>query len=158
MKIIIYGAGGIGSVVGGHLWRAGHAVILIGRDRHVSAIHENGLKLVTPAGIHFLRIPAVTDPEKIDFGPDDVIFLCMKGQDTEKTLVDLSKIKIDLPVFCLQNGIRNEEIAARYFQKIYGVMIRIGAEYLSAGEVTSRRDPPGWLIIGRYPQGSDEVA
>jgi len=31
MRVIIYGAGGIGGVVGGHLARAGHDVVLIGR-------------------------------------------------------------------------------------------------------------------------------
>jgi prephenate dehydrogenase len=34
MRFIIYGAGGIGSGIGGHLWRTGHDTILIGRSGH----------------------------------------------------------------------------------------------------------------------------
>jgi ketopantoate reductase len=40
MRYIIYGAGGIGSIMGGHLARTGHEVILIGRPGHVT-IHPN---------------------------------------------------------------------------------------------------------------------
>ncbi|NOZ29701.1 MAG: 2-dehydropantoate 2-reductase, partial [Chloroflexi bacterium] len=64
----------------------------------------------------------------------------------------------DIPVFCLQNGVRNEELAAEHFPRVYGVMVRVGGVYLTDGEVIARRDPPGWLIIGRYPSGIDEIA
>ncbi|MGD9143426.1 MAG: 2-dehydropantoate 2-reductase [Dehalococcoidia bacterium] len=158
MRYIIYGAGGIGSIMGGHLVRTGHDAVLIGRPGHVNAIRENGLKLVTPTGTHILNIPAVTGPEQIDFNPDDVVLLCAKGQDTEGAMKDLKAVVDDIPVFCFQNGVRNEEIVSEYFRRVYGVMVRVGAVYLTDGEVTARRDPPGWYIIGRYPKGSDELA
>jgi 2-dehydropantoate 2-reductase len=158
VRIIIYGAGGIGSVVGGHLWRSGQAVVLIGRAGHVSAIRKNGLKLITPTGNHILKIPAVTSPLEIQLTPDDVVFLCMKGQNTEGALADLFAVIRDVPIFCLQNGVRNEEIASQSFPRVFGAMVRIGAVYLKDGEVICRRDPPGWLVIGRYPQGMDDLA
>ncbi len=157
MRYIIYGAGGIGSVMGGHLARTGHDVILIGRPGHVSVINNNGLRLITPTGTHVLRMPAVTDPSQIDFARGDVICLCMKGQDTESALEDLEKVAQDLPVFCFQNGVGNEETAIRYFPRAYGVMVRVGTVYLTDGEVIARREPPGWYIIGRYPEGTDEL-
>jgi 2-dehydropantoate 2-reductase len=157
MRFIIYGAGGIGGVIGGHLARTGHDVVLIGRPGNVRAINEHGLRLITPTGTHILRIPSVTGPEQIDFRSDDIVFLCMKGQNTEEALRDLRAVVEDVPVFCFQNGVRNEEIAVRYFTKVYGVMVRVGAVYLKDGEVTARRDPPGWFIIGCYPQGTDEL-
>ena len=82
----------------------------------------------------------------------------MKGQDTEDTLRNLQAVVDDVPVFCFQNGVRNEEIAVQYFPRVYGVMVRVGAVYLTDGEVIARRDPPGWYIIGRYPEGTDELA
>ncbi len=157
MRYMIYGAGGIGSIMGGHLARTGHDVILIGRPGHVSVINNNGLRLITPTGTHVLRIPAVTNPSQIDFATGDVIFLCMKGQDTELALKDIKKVAEDMPVFCFQNGVRNEEITIRYFSGVYGVMVRVGTVYLTDGEVIARRDPPGWYIIGRYPEGTDEL-
>src|SRR5271157_2931186 len=112
MRIIIYGAGGIGSVVGGHLWRHEQEVVLIGRAGHIGEINYGGLKLVTPSGTFILSVPAVTSPGKILFRPDDVVFLCMKGQDTADALKDLKEVVQDVPVFCLQNGVRNEETAS----------------------------------------------
>ncbi|MFC2070943.1 ketopantoate reductase family protein [Chloroflexota bacterium] len=158
MRLIIYGAGGIGCVTGGHLARTGHDVILVGRPGHVQAINEKGLQLETPTGNYTLEIPAVTGPDKIDFKPDDVILLCMKGQNTEEALRELKKKVEDVPIFCLQNGVRNEEIAAGFFPRVYGVMVRVGAVYLEDGKVLARRDPPGWYLIARYPKGTDELA
>ncbi len=158
MRLIIYGAGGIGCVVGGHLSRTGHNVLLISRPGHVNAIKKRGLHLVTPNSTYSLRIPAVTEPDQIDYKADDVVFLCMKGQDTEGALRDLRAITEDIPIFCFQNGVRNEEIAAQYFSKVYGVMVRVGAVYLTDGEVIARRDPPGCFVIGCYPEGTDELA
>ncbi|MFH1032546.1 MAG: ketopantoate reductase family protein [Chloroflexota bacterium] len=157
MKIVILGAGAIGSVVGGFLARAGNDVILIGRPGHVNAINKNGLKLTTPTGTHIIKLPAVTDCNQVKFESDDVVFLCVKGQNTEEALPSLKAVIKDVPVFCFQNGVRNEEMVAKYFSKVYGVMIRMGAVYLNDGEVMVRRDPPGWLVMGRYPKGTDEL-
>jgi 2-dehydropantoate 2-reductase len=158
MRIIIYGAGGIGGVMGGHLARTGQDVVLIGRPGHVNAINRNGLKFITPTGTHILNIPAVTGPEQIEFGPDDVVCLTMKGQNTEDAMKDLKAVVEDVPVFCFQNGVRNEETAARSFARVYGAMVRVGSVYLTDGEIIARRDPPGWFVIGRYPNGKDETA
>ena len=158
MRFIIYGAGGIGGVIGGHLARTGHDVVLIGRPGHVNAINKNGLRLVTPTGIYTLKIPAVTEPKQIKFTADDVVLLTMKGQNTEEALKELKKVTQAVPIFSFQNGVRNEEIAVKYFPKVYGAMVRVGAEYLTDGEVTARRDPPGWFVIGCYPKGTDKLA
>jgi 2-dehydropantoate 2-reductase len=158
MRLIIYGAGGIGCVMGGHLALTGQDVVLIGRPGHVNAINENGLKFITPSGTHMLRIPAVTGPEQIKLGPEDAVCLTMKGQNTEEAMKDLKAVVDDVPVFCFQNGVRNEEIVSHHFPRVYGAMVRVGSVYLEDGEVIARRDPPGWFIIGKYPKGNDETA
>lgn len=157
MRVIIYGAGAIGGVVGGHLALAGTEVVLIGRPGHVNAINQHGLHFITPTGTNDLRIPAVTAPYQITFTLDDVVLLCVKGQNTDEALHDLRGVIADIPVFCFQNGVRNEEIATTYFSKVYGTMVRVGGVYINDGEVTARRDPPGWLIIGCYPTGTDSL-
>jgi len=158
MRIIIYGAGGIGSIVGGLLKTSGTDTVLIGRAAHVKATNENGLKLTGPSGTRSIKIEAVTSPSEIDFKPGDVVFLCMKGQDTAQAVEDLYGVDKEIPVFCFQNGIRNEEIAQKRFKDVYAVMVQVGAVYLNPGEVTMRREPPGRLVIGRYPKGMDSLA
>ena len=86
MRYIIYGAGGIGSSMGGHLYRTGHQSILIGRQGHVNRINQSGLRLITPQDTYEIRVPAVTSPDEIEWTAGDIVMLCMKSQDTEEAL------------------------------------------------------------------------
>jgi 2-dehydropantoate 2-reductase len=56
-----------------------------------------------------------------------------------------------LPIFCAQNGVANEGIAARYFQQVNGVMVLIGAKRLGPGEVVHTGNGPWGLVP--IPQG-----
>jgi 2-dehydropantoate 2-reductase len=156
-RFIIYGAGGIGGVVGGHLLMAGYNVVLIGRPAHMQAVQQKGLTLIKPDQTHTLKLTAVTSPAEAKLTSNDVILLTMKGQNTAAAMHDLKSVIKDIPVFCLQNGVRNEEIAASFFPRVYSVRVNIGAVYMNDGEVVCRRDPPGWLIMSVYPQGIDEL-
>src|SRR4030095_13973644 len=61
-----------------------------------------------------------------------------------------------LPVICLQNGVRNEEIAARVFQKVYAGLFFLSAVQL---EPSVKELPQGRSVaIGCYPAGVDELA
>jgi 2-dehydropantoate 2-reductase len=158
MRFIVYGAGAIGGTVGGHLALGEYDVLLVARPGHVKAIRQCGFRFVTPGGTHTLRLPAVTGAAEIEFQEDDVVLLCVKSQGTEAALRELSSAVADVPIFCFQNGVRNEEVAARSFDRVYGVMVRIGGTYLRDGEVIGRRDPPGAAVIGRFPEGLDPLA
>ncbi|MFC1862229.1 ketopantoate reductase family protein, partial [Chloroflexota bacterium] len=157
MRFVIYGAGAIGSVVGGYLALAGNDVILIGRPSHVNVINKYGLKFVTPTKTHTLKLPTVTGPDQINFKQEDVVLLCVKSQNTDEAIRALRAATEDVPIFCLQNGVRNEEIAARYFPRVYGARIRVGGIFLTNGEVVSEPIPSRSLIIGRYPTGTDDL-
>ena len=154
---IIYGAGAIGGVVGGRLALGGNEVALIGRPGHMKAIRENGLKFTIPSGTHILRVEAVTSPSQVDFTPNDVVLLTVKGQDTDKAMRDLCEVVKDVPIFCIQNGVRNEETASKYFPRVYGVVVQCGCLFVKDGEVTGRWEPPGWFTMGRYPKGADDL-
>lgn len=158
MRIIVYGAGAIGGTIGGHLVMTGEKIVFIEvSPSHVEAIREQGLKLVTPSGTNVLRVSLVTAPDQISFGPDDVVFLCVKGQYTEGVLRDLRAVTKDVPIFCFQNGVQNEEVVSKYFSRVYGVSIRTGVVYLNPGEVITPGDPPGYLAMGQYPTGTDDL-
>jgi 2-dehydropantoate 2-reductase len=157
-RIIIFGAGAVGGVVGGLLALSGTPVTLIGRPSNVKVIREHGLRIVTPGVTQTIKLPMVTTPDQVDFGPADVVFLCVKGQDTERAMSDLHSVVKDAPIFCLQNGVRNEEIVNKYFPRVYGVLVLGGGVFTQDGEVTSRGAPPGRFMVGRYPKGTDELA
>lgn len=156
-RFIIFGAGGIGGVVGGHLLMAGYDVVLIGRPAHMQAVRKNGLKLIKPNQTHTLKTTAVTSPSEANLQSNDIILLTMKGQNTEAAMRTLKSVITDIPVFCLQNGVRNEEIVASFFPRVYSTRVNIGAVYMNDGEVVCRRDPPGWLVMSVYPRGIDKL-
>lgn len=160
MRYIIYGAGAVGSVIGGRLYHAGHDVILICRGAHLKAIQENGLKLKTPGETFELPIPSVGHPSEINFSKEDVIFFTMKSQDSEEAHRALFALTGgDLPVVCAQNGINNETLALRRFQRVYGMIVRLPSSYIEPGVVTNEAAPrAGVLDLGLYPHGMDDLA
>jgi 2-dehydropantoate 2-reductase len=162
MRIIIYGAGAIGSVIGGHLFRNGYSVVFVGNVDHMNAIKSRGLKLVTAEETFRLAIPVAENAgELAPFTDEDAIMLCSKSQHTVKCLGQLknSGAPNTLPIVCCQNSIWNESIATRVFNRLYGVMLFVDAIFLSPGEVINpTRTPYGFIEIGCYPNGSDVLS
>ena len=73
MRIIIYGAGGIGGVIGAQLFKMGQEVLLIARGPHLEKIRKDGLRYETPNGTDTLPLAATGHPSEIDFRDDDVV-------------------------------------------------------------------------------------
>lgn len=158
MKYVIYGAGAVGSLVGARLARAGSEVALVGRPAHVSAIRAQGLRLKTRSGTETIRLFAVLELRDIVFGPGDVVLLSVKTQDTGPACAALARrIALETPVFCLQNGVRGEEIAAHTFRNVYGVVLSLGVRLVGPGEIVNYTGT-NLLTIGRYPNGLDASA
>ena len=157
MRYLIYGAGGVGGVIGARLFQHGHEVVLIGRGEHLAAIQREGLRLQTPEGTEQLRLAAVGHPSELTFRDDDVVLLTVKTQDSVAALDDLRRAGGDaLPVICAQNGVENERLAARRFRRVYGMSVWLPATLLEPGLVLNYATPvSGVLDAGRYPEGVD---
>ena len=160
MRFIVLGAGAIGGVIGARLVQHGHDVVLIARGRHYEAIRDNGLQLESPDETVTLRIPVVAGPAAVSWTADDVLLLATKTQDTEAALDSLAaSAPQTLPIFCAQNGVANERMAAARFAGVYGVFVWCPADYLTPGKVQVWCAPKsGILHLGCYPSGSNPVA
>jgi 2-dehydropantoate 2-reductase len=159
MRYIIYGAGAIGGTVGARLFQAGHQVALVCRGAHLDAIRRDGLRLRTPDEDVRLPVPAVAHPGELTFSDDDVVVLTMKTQDTERALLDLETAGGGrAAIVCCQNGVENERLAARRFERVYGMLVAMPATFLEPGQVNNECTPiSGVLDAGRYPHGLDET-
>jgi 2-dehydropantoate 2-reductase len=107
MKIIILGAGAIGSLYGAKLSKL-NDVTLVGRQKHVNKINKDGLKIV---GIEedTYKLKATAKIENIE--NNTLILLTTKVHDNKKaidTIKDL--IKKDTIILCMQNGLYSENI------------------------------------------------
>ena len=60
MRVIVYGAGAVGGVIGARLFQAGHDVVLIARGAHYEAIRNKGLRFVCHDEDVTLAVPVVS--------------------------------------------------------------------------------------------------
>ena len=159
MQVVVYGLGAVGGSVAAALARKGHAVTGIARGTHLTAIQENGLRFRGPGFDARVAVPAVSDPSQISFGPDDLILLAMKSQDTQAALEALRLAGVtDQPIFCLQNGVANERMALRLFPNVHGATVMMPSTHLEPGEVAVFGDPRyGIFDLGRFPTGCDHA-
>jgi 2-dehydropantoate 2-reductase len=159
MRFVVFGAGGIGGVIGGRLAEHGYGVVLIGRGAQYAAIRETGLRVEAADHTVTLRIPIVKHPNEIQWTAEDVVLLAMKTQDTVPALADLAAVAPpDIPVVSAQNGVENERSALRLFANVYGICVMCPTNYVTPGVVQAWSSPiSGMLDIGRYPAGSDST-
>ncbi len=137
MKILVVGAGAVGSYYGGRLALAGHDVTFVGRKRHIEAIQKHGLILDSKlTGKHNVRVEAA---ETLYVSkPPDLVILCVKSFDTEEAARSLRElIAPQTVVLCLQNGIDNHEVAGRALgsHRVWPTVIYVGVRIPEAGVV-----------------------
>jgi 2-dehydropantoate 2-reductase len=138
--------------------------VLVARGPHLTALQEDGLELAMPDRVLRVRPPATT-LEDLHVEPGDAVLLGVKSQHTEAALATLAAKPVAdrtagevVPVFCVQNGISNEDTASRFFALVHGVGVNIPATHLEPGRVDAEGAPfSGALQVGRYPQGLDPV-
>jgi 2-dehydropantoate 2-reductase len=157
MRFIIHGAGSIGSLIGGRLAESGAEVVLIARHAHAAAINRSGLLVKSRDGDRMVKaLSAVSHPREITPGLGDVIILTVKSSQTAASIQSLREtFPEETPVVCMQNGVRNEEVAAGRFLRVYGGMLGISATFLEPGMVAHTRGE--LLSIGNYPLGCDDT-
>lgn len=118
-RIVVFGAGAVGSYVGGYLSYAGCDVTLVdGWAAHVEAVRSNGLELsgrsdaeqlvARPAAQHLNEITGIARQK-----PIDVALLAVKSYDTEwMTMLARDLLAPSGYVVSLQNAMNEERIAA----------------------------------------------
>ncbi len=160
MRFVIFGAGAIGGVLGGRLHQHGADVVLIARGAHLDAIRAAGLRLQDPDSEVTLPVAAVGHPRDAELREGDVVVLAMKSQDTAAALDALSAVAPPTtPVVCAQNGVENERVALRRFNRVYGMCVMCPATHLEPGVVQASSTPvSGLMDVGRWPAGTDEVS
>lgn len=110
MRILVAGAGALGSVLGGFLRRAGHDVTLLGRAPHLDAIARDGLAIDGIWGAHAVRgFTLATDVAALH-GPYAAVLVTVKSFDTAAVSRAVAPLlATDGVMISLQNGLGNVE-------------------------------------------------
>lgn len=149
-KIIVLGAGAIGSYYGALLSRK-NDVTLIGNKAHVDAVNSHGLLIEGDMEGRF-RVEAVVGVTEIP--PGSLILLTTKAQDMVQAVSKIKQLlKRDTVILMLQNGLRIKQM----IQKSVGTRIDVvrglallAAELLEPGKI---RFWNGSTIIERTKTG-----
>lgn len=120
LKVLTFGAGAIGSYIGGSLALAGHNVVFVEQAKVADELRERGLRLglsldkrrkikesylVEPSSF----VIASSLEEALRYGPFDVAIYALKSFDTPAALEGIEPFAEKMPpILCLSNGVDNE--------------------------------------------------
>jgi len=153
-RYIIFGAGAVGSTVGGLLALNRKNAVLIGRKEHIQKINKDGLQLNSYKDSFKVTIPSYCSLAEYQIQKNDVIILTVKSQDTLNSIKEIRNYyPEETPFISLQNSVLNEPEIVKYFPNCYGGVFRMTSFIPSAGSVNYRQI--GRIILGEYPKGKD---
>lgn len=152
MRILILGAGAVGLSLAAKL-SAVCEVHAVCRQRHADMIAERGLLMTGIWGEGTYKFSCGEDvPDGMDF---DYVFVSSKSIATEAVCEQFADLIGGKEVISLQNGVGNEEIIARYTDKVIGGTIITGFEWRGDAEVHVSVEA-GPMTLGRFPLGCDK--
>jgi 2-dehydropantoate 2-reductase len=111
LRFLVFGAGAIGTLVGGRLAHAGFPVVFLERPEPQEELKSRGLHLRTDQEDVTILNPHVAAnlDEALSQGTYDVAIFAVKAYDTQVVIRSFIPYRERLPVFlCLQNGVENE--------------------------------------------------
>jgi len=130
MRVLIAGAGALGSVFGGFLRKAGLDVTLLGRAAHLDAIAARGLSIDGIWGSHHVDGFAIASEAAALAGSFDAILLPVKSYDTADVAAAVAPLlAADGVAISLQNGLGNVETLESIFgrERALGARVIFGA-------------------------------
>lgn len=155
MRILVYGAGALGSLIGAVLSRE-HEVVLLGRREHMQAVRKEGLQVTGLTHLHTYPETA-TSLDEVE-GEINLVILTVKAYDTRSAAEDLAQNLKPSQLLSLQNGLNNTEILERYLgmsKLVFGTTAH-GVTFVRPGEV--RHAGFGRTVVGCMRREDFETA
>jgi 2-dehydropantoate 2-reductase len=151
VEVLVFGAGSLGSLVGGLLART-HDVTLVGRDPHVSAVAAGGLRVEGELDVTVTPAAATTVPAE----SFDLALVTVKAGDTDAAAAALADADVDATL-SLQNGLGNEErLAAALSGPVLAGTCTYGARLVEPGRVACTG--VGDVVLGARQGGTSSTA
>lgn len=155
-RYVIFGAGAIGGVVAALLARKGVRVVCVARPAFAEAL-ARGITINDDGEEIVVKVESVTAARDLAPESRDVVIITTKSQATQAVVEELTEVySHKQPIVCLQNGVRNEEMAARRFERVYAALVFLSAVQLEPSRITLPRGRT--IAVGCYPEGVDDTA
>jgi 2-dehydropantoate 2-reductase len=154
----VLGAGAMGSIVGAHLARAGHSVMMIARGQRARQIEQHGLRICGLAQFS-QSVPVITDAATL--AGAEVLIVATKTHAARTALLPLQRVPIGT-AFSMQNGMMKNEllIGALGRERVLGSLADASGELLSDGEVLFTRNVMLYLgeLDGTLSERAQQIA
>jgi 2-dehydropantoate 2-reductase len=153
-EFAILGAGAIGSIIGAHLARAGHAVVMLARGARADTLQARGLS-IRGLSEFTIPVPVLRDPRSLKGAAN--LIVATKTPGTSAALAALAHASFDL-TFSIQNGPQKDELLARAFgrERVLGALADTSGELLPDGDVLFTRNVS--IYVGELGGGLSERA
>jgi 2-dehydropantoate 2-reductase len=134
----VLGPGALGSILGAHLARAGHSVVMLARGRRADHIRVAGLQITGLAQI-VTPVTVMTDPAQLRSA--GTLIVAMKTPGTDAALERLRHVELDAAL-SIQNGPIKNDLLAQVFgeTKVLGALANTSGELMPTGEVLFTRN------------------
>lgn len=136
MRVLVVGAGAMGSMFGGLLEQSGNHVTLLDPNKdHIDAVKAKGLRLLHPDGtVQFSQVEATTSA--IGIGPVDLVLVLTKSFSTRAAVSAIANSITDSTmVLTVQNGLGNDQVLSEVVgpEKVLGGTTTAGAKIIEPG-------------------------
>jgi len=151
MDVVVFGAGSLGSLLGG-LLTTEHDVTLVGREPHVDAVRADGLRLtgLVEETVHPTAVTELTAQRP------DLVVVAVKTYDTPEAAAAIANVDAGA-VLSLQNGMGNEAVLADLVAApVLAGTTNYGARLVEPGVVECTG--VGDVTLGPRPCGDAEEA
>jgi 2-dehydropantoate 2-reductase len=137
-EFVVLGAGAMGSIVGAHLARAGHAVLMLARGARAAHIEAHGL---TIRGLADFTVPVAVARTPEGLTRAGTLIVATKTPGTEQALAPLRTVAFEVAL-SIQNGPLKNELLSEAFgaARVLGALADTSGELLPAGEVLFTRN------------------
>lgn len=151
MKIVMLGAGALGSTIGGTLAMGGNDVHFVDMwQEHVDLINKDGLHMTNEKEGWYVRVDARTTADTI--GEADLVIVLVKSFATKQAVEQLKQTNVigkNTLVMSLQNGLGNEETIASVIgsENVISGKTYVGGRLIQAGYISAGVQGK-WTYIG----------
>ena len=151
MKIVMLGAGALGSTIGGTLAMGGNDVHFVDMwQEHVDLINKDGLHMTNEKEDWYVRVDARTTADTI--GEADLVIVLVKSFATKQAVEQLKQTNVigkNTLVMSLQNGLGNEETIAPVIgsENVISGKTYVGGRLIQAGYISAGVQGK-WTYIG----------
>lgn len=153
-QFAILGAGALGTIIGAHLIRAGHSVVMLVRERRAEQINRDGLRI---QGLAEFSVSAPTLVDTTRLRGAETLIVATKTPGTAAALAGLRNVPIG-NAFSVQNGVLKTQLLIDAFgeRRVLGSIANTSGELLTEGEVLFSRNVA--LLVGELAGGDSERA